>query len=1378
MLGRIKYLFFVIIISWWISFLWFSFTTIIPTQNVYAAWSDDFITTWKTDNVGTTNNTSIEIPMVWWLYDVDWDNDGNFDDFALSWPTPHDYGVAGTYTVRIQGTFDQTQFTFWSDSQKILSIDQWGTNQWTSFYSAFADCTNLILNATDVPDLSNVIEMSNAFQWASSFNGDLSGWDVSNVQNMYGMFNNAISFNGDLSSWNVSSVIDMTEMFNGASSFNQDIGNWDVSNVTSMNSMFNWASSFNQNIWNWNVINVRDMVSMFGWITLSTPIYDAILTWWASQSLYYWVQFDWWNSKYCSSIQEKQNIIINYGWIITDWWIDNNCIIVYSTGDFVTTWKTNNPWISNSTSIEIPMVWWSYDIDWNNDGAFDEFWLSWPATHDYGVAGTYTVRIQGTFGQIQIANWWDRRKLISLDQWGTNQWTNMEQAFAWASNMLYNATDVPNLSNVTSMSYMFNGASLFNGDLSGWDVSNVIDMNNMFNWASSFNGDIWNWDVSNVVDMNNMFADAWLFNRDIGNWNVSSVTNMSYVFYEATWFNQDIGNWDVSSVIDMSNMFSTASWFNQDIGNWDVSNVQNMYSMFAWASSFNQDIGNWNVSNVQNMVYMFIYASSFNQDIGNWNVSNVQYMYGMFLQTTLSTPIYDAILTWWASQLLSNGVQFGWWNSKYCHGSSARQDMIDTYNWSIIDWGMECIDTISPLITIISPISGSIITTENINITFTGSDDVTTGLVYQCQNSITNTRDSCTSPYTLTSLTNGSYTVNIRTEDAAHNLTTVTVPFIIQIPVPSWWWGGWGAISAGNFGGWGKWTSSPVVNRAYIDPGVNNNNIDETKWDKAELQKLRERIAEKLKQRREEEQKKRQAEIKNNWFIQVLHYVDPKIFNPSLWNECYEKIDANIIDQWNDVSVMFKKAQQMFYSYGLTKRKGTLDYAPEKYLTREEATKFMVDFARNVLCRPKSYVYKDSFKDLMKADEGFQKYIVLSYEYGIFKWSKWLFRPKDQITIDEFSSILVRLITNQFYDEKGADWAEKYREILKEYLHTEQITTLTRENIAKIIYDIYLNNIYKNDPKSGFIPVNEPSVIESNPIINTPTDGTSNTPIVTTGTVINTGDNIINSGSLIESWVINSSWTINNTTWQNSGNIELWNSSAPVSTPSTWNISVGNNEQIPWGWVSDYDASLLIVNNNIFNQTLTPGCYRKIDEITIDQWNGISDMFRQAHQMLYSYWLTKWQGTIDYRPEWYLTREQAARFMVEFARNVLCRDQRQYSYNNQFTDMSWADTTLQWYIKLSYEYGIFKWTEWLFKPKDLITKDELTGIMIRLITNRFYDESGADWAKNYKDALAQFALNETLTSLTRQNVAEVLYDLYRNNTYELKSGVGYVVDIK
>ena len=54
--------------------------------------------------------------------------------------------------------------------------------------------------------MSNVTNMKNMFEYAHSFNGDISKWDVSNVTDMSKMFKYAESFNGDLSKWDVSNV--------------------------------------------------------------------------------------------------------------------------------------------------------------------------------------------------------------------------------------------------------------------------------------------------------------------------------------------------------------------------------------------------------------------------------------------------------------------------------------------------------------------------------------------------------------------------------------------------------------------------------------------------------------------------------------------------------------------------------------------------------------------------------------------------------------------------------------------------------------------------------------------------------------------------------------------------------------------------------------------------------------------------------------------------------------------------------------------------------------------------------------------------------------------------------------------------------------------
>ena len=210
----------------------------IATSPLLAAPTDDFVTTWKTDNPGTSNPTSITVPMMGGPYDADWDNDGVFDQFGITDAVTHDFGVAGTYTIRIFGSYDSIHFADGGDKEKILSLDQWGTGSWTSMESAFRGAMNLLVPATDTPDFSVVTDMSRMFYKATSANPDTSGWDTSSVTNMHWMFLNATSADPDTSDWNTSVVTDMSWMFSFTSSANPDTSDWDTSSVTNMSYMF------------------------------------------------------------------------------------------------------------------------------------------------------------------------------------------------------------------------------------------------------------------------------------------------------------------------------------------------------------------------------------------------------------------------------------------------------------------------------------------------------------------------------------------------------------------------------------------------------------------------------------------------------------------------------------------------------------------------------------------------------------------------------------------------------------------------------------------------------------------------------------------------------------------------------------------------------------------------------------------------------------------------------------------------------------------------------------------------------------------------------------------------------------------------------------
>ncbi|NRA85485.1 MAG: BspA family leucine-rich repeat surface protein, partial [Gammaproteobacteria bacterium] len=129
------------------------------------------------------------------------------------------------------------------------------------------------------------------------------------------------------------------------------------------------------------------------------------------------------------------------------------------------------------------------------------------------------------------------------------------------------------------------------------------------------------------------------------------------------------------------------------IVNWDVSSVTDMIGMFIYSFAFDQAIGNWDVSSVTDMSAMFNNAFAFDQAIGNWDVSSVTDMASMFGNVALSTANYDALLDSWSQLSLQNDVVFSAGKSTYSSPfQTARDTLTNTFNWTVIDGGLQLSD--------------------------------------------------------------------------------------------------------------------------------------------------------------------------------------------------------------------------------------------------------------------------------------------------------------------------------------------------------------------------------------------------------------------------------------------------------------------------------------------------------------------------------------------------------------------------------------------------------------------------------------------------------------------------------------------------------------
>jgi len=354
---------------------------------------------------------------------------------------------------------------------------------------------------------------------------------------------------------------------------------------------------------------------------------------------------------------------------------------------FITTWEVD----ANDLSIVIPTdsgLIYNYTVDFGDGTVLTN--QTGDAWHPYTMPGIYTVTISGVFPRIYFESFTqqiDLQDIRTVEQWGDNQWQNMEGAFFGCSDISINANDTPNLSLVTSLKNMFSNINNLdvNSSIGNWDISTITDLSYLFYQShinnlpinnldvssvtnmsymfaeTNFNQPINNWDVSNVENMSYMFANS-LFNSPIYNWNTSYVENMSYMFNQADYFNQPIGNWNVSNVTDMEGMFFSSNNFNQPLDSWDVSNVTNMSKMLSRLRTFNQPLNNWDVSSVTDMSYLFRDSDVFNQALDNWNVSNVTNMSEIFAG---ATAFDQPINTWNVSNVLNMSGMFTYHSYKY-----------------------------------------------------------------------------------------------------------------------------------------------------------------------------------------------------------------------------------------------------------------------------------------------------------------------------------------------------------------------------------------------------------------------------------------------------------------------------------------------------------------------------------------------------------------------------------------------------------------------------------------------------------------------------------------------------------------------------------------
>ena len=579
---------------------------------------------------------------------------------------------AGVYRIKATIGSDPKLGFSWgtTDACRIVYVEQWGNTAWKNLNSAFGGAKNMRVLATDMPNLTQLVDalynnvMQGMFQGCSSLTmvPSINSWSMpSGVKSIQSMFQGATSFNQDLSSFDISHITDMSDLFRGATLFNQDISGWDVSRVTNMGGMFA-GTSFNQDITGWDVSSVINMGSMFE----GAPFFNQPIGLWGNkmsnvigisnmftnassfnQDLGAWNMGNGVNADglFCGSAIDCENYSASLvGWAAKTFTLHGHfypgqCVIPLNAAGMAA-----RAILKSRGAYHIDLIAINYLLPDCKGDFYETTWQVAKST-SYPPADTLTINAIGTnFTVVWEAI--DSTQYPPAYTGGVDTAANASPGHPYTLKNKYGQkVSVPGTVKVK----VFAG----NGTLTGLYMpgAHSIALTSVDHWGNNkwqrldsafYSCERMELKATDAPDLSEVTGTSGLdgmfylcanmsdVHDKVGTWDVSKIKSMKGMFHTAGRFNRNINSWNVSAVTNMSGMFSGAYSFNQPLADWDVSHVTDMSDMFSRASAFNQPIGGWNVGSVTNMSGIFDDAKAFNKPLNDWNVSKVTNMNLMF----------------------------------------------------------------------------------------------------------------------------------------------------------------------------------------------------------------------------------------------------------------------------------------------------------------------------------------------------------------------------------------------------------------------------------------------------------------------------------------------------------------------------------------------------------------------------------------------------------------------------------------------------------------------------------------------------------------------------------------------------------------------------
>ena len=339
----------------------------------------------------------------------------------------------------------------------------------------------------------------------------------------------------------------------------------------------------------------------------------------------------------------------------------------------------------------------SYDVDWG-DSSSDTGVTTNNKTHTYAGVGTYEVKIDGQFAGLYMnaGSTADKAKLVEFSNWGTTEINGLYYMFKDCPNMVYTATDAPDITSLTAasgtqMRAMFqNCTSVVNLDLSNWtNTGNISGANTMYSTfygtSSLLSLNLTGWDTSNVISMWTCFAaagdatagcvftlpdldltsNASLYGAftsakintiDVSGWSLKAAGVSGYtMFYNSKWnlggqTTLDLSSWtNTSGLTDMRKSFRAMTGFTSlNLTGWDTSGITNFGQGFIYAYTLTEIVGlnGLSTAGMTGAAMDDLFYSSYVLDFGthnfgsNWgpNLGNVTNFSACFYNVGSTTP--------------------------------------------------------------------------------------------------------------------------------------------------------------------------------------------------------------------------------------------------------------------------------------------------------------------------------------------------------------------------------------------------------------------------------------------------------------------------------------------------------------------------------------------------------------------------------------------------------------------------------------------------------------------------------------------------------------------------------------------------------------------